>query len=201
MIVSKPRLFVEVGQRFGRGVVIDTEVRIPQPVASDLNRVLRAARLVCDCGNEYIARIDAILSGNTRSCSCLLDERRRQPWKSRPPGVVARGIILKGYRRDARRRNLSWELTEEQFDELTSSDCFYCGGPPSTVKKPVATYEGGEFIYNGIDRVDNSFGYMSENVVTCCKICNRAKSDMPFEDFMTWATRLAAYRSEIRVMA
>jgi hypothetical protein len=102
-------------------------------------------------------------------------------------------MILRGYRRGARDRGLSWELTGEEFDELTSQDCTYCGSAPGTV----AHCEGrnsGEFTYNGLDRVDSGLGYTLENVVTCCQICNRAKSDLPCDEFMAWLGRLAAHQ-------
>jgi hypothetical protein len=30
----------------------------------------------------------------------------------------------------------------------------------------------GEWVYNGIDRVDNNKQYIKENLVSCCKKCN-----------------------------
>ena len=43
------KLFVETGQRFGRGVVIDPEIR----VRHSNGRAVRHARLRCDCGSIY----------------------------------------------------------------------------------------------------------------------------------------------------
>lgn len=43
---------------------------------------------------------------------------------------------------------------------------------------------------NGVDRVDSSRGYDKENIVPCCKICNRSKSDMSESDFIAWGLRL-----------
>lgn len=47
--------------------------------------------------------------------------------------------------------------------------------------------------HNGIDRVDSSKGYSAENVVPCCKICNRGKANMSKEDFIEWACRIAKH--------
>jgi 5-methylcytosine-specific restriction endonuclease McrA len=41
-----------------------------------------------------------------------------------------------------------------------------------------------------LDRIDSSQGYTLTNVVTSCKICNRAKSDMPQKEFYDWIKRL-----------
>jgi hypothetical protein len=50
----------------------------------------------------------------------------------------------------------------------------------------------GEFVYNGIDRLDCAIGYQPNNVVSCCAICNRAKGDMPFEAFIEWIIVIAS---------
>ena len=38
--------------------------------------------------------------------------------------------------------------------------------------------------------MDNSKGYSLDNIVPCCKICNRAKSDLTYKDFIEWIRRL-----------
>lgn len=43
--------------------------------------------------------------------------------------------------------------------------------------------EHGQFLFNGIDRIDSLKGYILENVVTCCYQCNYAKSDLDIEEF------------------
>jgi hypothetical protein len=70
-------------------------------------------------------------------------------------------------------------------------DCHYCGVSPSMVR--VLPSGRGAFTYNGLDRVDNTLGYMLENVVPCCKTCNIAKGTMPYDDFMAWIGRLIEY--------
>jgi hypothetical protein len=61
-------------------------------------------------------------------------------------------------------RGLGWDLTEEQFVELNSRPCFYCGNRlPETG--------------SGLDRIDNSKGYAIDNVASCCEDCNKARGD------------------------
>lgn len=74
----------------------------------------------------------------------------------------------KRYQTGAEERNLSFNLSLEEFDNLTKQNCFYCG--------EIITNEFGEQI-NGIDRLDSSIGYESGNVVPSCFICNRMKSN------------------------
>lgn len=180
------RLSVEVGQRIGRSVVIDAEARIPR---STRNGSDRAARLICECGTEYVRTLNNLLYGRGKGCGCGV--RKPRQWDA--PNRAARNIVFKEYRSGARNRGYAWELTDEDFDRLTSQECFYCGTPPSAVKKTVGCYDDGDFIYNGRDRRDNALGYTLANVVTCCTTCNRAKMDMSYESFMAWIARLTAH--------
>jgi hypothetical protein len=49
----------------------------------------------------------------------------------------------------------------------------------------------------GIDRKDNTKGYVLENSLPCCYLCNRAKGDKPYEEFILWVVRLAQYRVKL----
>jgi 5-methylcytosine-specific restriction endonuclease McrA len=44
----------------------------------------------------------------------------------------------------------------------------------------------GLFIYSGLDRIDNNLPHTEENVVPCCKQCNKAKSYRSQEEFFEW---------------
>lgn len=59
--------------------------------------------------------------------------------------------------------------------------------PPSNVAR---AKNGNDFIYSGIDRVDNSIGYTEGNVVPCCITCNKAKSKQTSEEFLKWVQRV-----------
>lgn len=65
--------FVTPGERFGRGVVLEPEIRVSQPNGT----TRRGARLICDCGRRYVTLIDRLVSGDSRSCGCL---QGRQSW-------------------------------------------------------------------------------------------------------------------------
>jgi hypothetical protein len=43
-----------------------------------------------------------------------------------------------------------------------------------------------------MDRVDNSLGYVIDNVVSCCEMCNLAKKDFSREEFESWVRRVHA---------
>lgn len=65
----------------------------------------------------------------------------------------------------AKKRNISWVLSFDQWLSVVSTEiCHYCNGSlPETGC--------------GLDRKDNSIGYLVENVVSCCSPCNEIKSD------------------------
>jgi hypothetical protein len=71
--MARQRVFLEVGQRFGRGVVIDPEIRLPltegrKKGGSKLGP--RGALMQCDCGNLYKAIIGNLTHGSSSSCGC-----------------------------------------------------------------------------------------------------------------------------------
>jgi hypothetical protein len=95
------------------------------------------------------------------------------------------------YRHAAKRRALEFTLTIEDATLLFSSDCVYCGMPPSNIKKKGRKKILVAYLYSSIDRVDSNKGYIKENCVSCCKICNRAKMAMEYNEWMNWIERIS----------
>ena len=153
----------------------------------------------CICGRQKEIASVNLRNGNTKSCGkCNYAAERRwkkgRTWRWRhhlKPGIITRNAVLMGYKRGAKSRELEWEISGELFDQLTGSSCFYCGSSP--INNTKITGDSARFIYNGIDRKDNKKGYQRENVVACCKICNRAKSDLNYEDWLTYLKRIKAH--------
>lgn len=132
---------------------------------------------LCVCGNTKSIDICDLKKGGTNSCGCLtskwISEKRKKP-----DGIAARNGLLATYKRTCcELRGYEFSLTNEQFFHLLTQNCFYCGKEPSQVKKSKCSY----FVYNGVDRVDNSLGYTIDNVVTCCGECNSKKSGITKE--------------------
>ncbi len=168
-----------VGRRFGRLTVI-------RRVGSDKSRA--ATWLVrCDCGKEKTIRSTGLTFALTESCGCIQREIVSLPF-----GMSLRNSVLRGYISSAKTRGLSWELTEQQFDLLTQSNCHYCGVPPLNIKSKKRYV--GTFTYNGIDRKNNAIGYMETNVVPCCMDCNNAKSTMSYERFIAYLQRAGKFQ-------
>ena len=97
-------------------------------------------------------------------------------------------LSITNYKKTAKRRGHNWDLTEEQFKKITQKDCYYCGAKPNNITKYPNC--NGIYIYNGIDRIDNTKGYTIDNVVPCCKYCNMAKNILTLQKFTEWVKRI-----------
>jgi hypothetical protein len=144
----------------------------------------------CVCGIEKEASTGTVRNGFSCGCIC-----RATSGVSRrlPNNGAARNANLKKYMASAKKRELVWALSDEEFDILTSGNCYYCEIEPRQICRMSAKGTRKwipQVIYNGIDRLDNFIGYEFDNCVSCCKVCNRAKDVMSVEDFIAWVNRV-----------
>lgn len=157
------------GEKYGRLTITGIA-----PKKENSRRIFWKA--ICDCGNEKIVDVTQLRDGIVKSCGCY----RRDVGKTRgnrlPDGEADLNLRYRGYKKGAKDRNYSFELTKEQFRDITSKPCRYC----KTTKKI------------GVDRVDNTKGYIYENCAPCCKRCNRGKDTMTEAEFIQWAKDIAA---------
>jgi hypothetical protein len=67
-----------------------------------------------------------------------------------------------------------------EFEELVMDEvCHWCGGA-------AASGDGSA----GLDRIDNSVGYVVGNVVACCFTCNRERGTLTYEEYqLVWLFR------------
>jgi len=167
-------LIDEVGNVYSKLTVIERAANTKEGQAQWLCR--------CECGNNSIVCGKSLRQGKTKSCGCLKHD------SALSNGVAARNRLECTYRWNAEHRGLEWNLSSGEFQQLTSSNCHYCGTEPK--QKAIPSGDSGIYYYNGIDRVDNSKGYTLDNVVPCCGLCNRGKMDMDNEVFMQWIAKV-----------
>lgn len=71
---------------------------------------------------------------------------------------------------------------------LTEQNCYYCNREPGNKHYIQSSdrewNEANCYIYNGLDRLDSNIGYVSTNVVPCCKFCNWGKMTQSREEFI-----------------
>lgn len=99
-----------------------------------------------------------------------------------PSGEAPFNWLFYIYKKNAEKRNLSFNLNKTEFRNFTKNPCYFCKKLPSTIMKSRSSK--GDYIYNGIDRINSNLGYFLENCVSCCTICNMMKRDMNVEDFL-----------------
>jgi len=137
----------------------------------------------CDCGKENIVSGVCLREGHSRSCGCLKKENKLSL------GLASKKRLIDKYKRSAKKKGYSFELTNEQFFKLTQRACYYCGIEPNNITKNIQT--NGNYIYNGLDRIDNTKGYTIKNTVSCCSICNYAKRNLTLQEFKDWLKRIS----------
>lgn len=166
-----------INQRFGH-LVVTREA--PSKIEKNGRKRIRWY-CDCDCGTkDVVADANALVGGHVTGCGnkCKL--------RVKPNNGAAKNTVFLYYRGNAKRRNITFSLTREDVVNLIEQPCFYCGATKSNVvNTDTYTYK-----YNGIDRIDSNIGYIKNNVVACCKYCNRAKSDMSLNEFKNWINNL-----------
>jgi hypothetical protein len=159
----------------------------------------------CECGTIRAFQADNVISGNSKSCGCLKVQRCKEGIWSKKPGQANAKCVYVNYRNGARKRNIEFLLSFEDFLALSQDLCFYCGSEPSTsgdvtfTKGPKKGQSrcNGAFIYNGLDRLDNSRGYIVDNCVACCSYCNVAKRHYTISEFLAWVGKVYRYQKAI----
>lgn len=95
------------------------------------------------------------------------------------------------YKGSARRRNIPFELSREELVTITSANCYYCGAQPAMKEaKP-----SGIFIHNGIDRLNNKQGYVQNNCVPCCTLCNNMKHKLDQATFLAHIKKIYEFNN------
>jgi len=97
-----------------------------------------------------------------------------RPDRSRNYKAEAKANLDFHYRRyhtGAYKRNIQFDLTIEQFGDMVTLPCHYCGSRD-------------ELEVVGVDRVNNDTGYTIQNTVPCCEKCNIMKRDLTVDEFI-----------------
>lgn len=181
-----------LGRTFGRLTVI--EYMGSEQVSTAPLKYKSVWKVQCTCGNKKVVR-GASLGQRTRSCGCLSSEQT-VAFNIRTKTKAAYdtfGSLLRSYRQGARKRGLEFNLTRDEFYNLTQQNCYYCGRPPSQKRAARVKTKLAPFTYNGVDRVNSDVGYELHNCVPCCKRCNRMKVDIPQLEFYAHIKQIIAH--------
>ncbi len=115
-----------------------------------------------NCGKELTGRQTKYCSDKCRHQAFDKTEKRKQYRKAYNHW---RRTTVKGrydhYKSSAKEKGLEFSISIEDFEDWLLTSCTYCG------------FEG----VVGLDRIDNDKGYTQHNVVPCCSLCNKTRSN------------------------
>jgi hypothetical protein len=126
------------------------------------------------------------------------------------------------YQRSARLKKLQFTFSEEEFKELVSKPCYYCNivDEKGFDEKPDCVGEAKTQVgfrinaeelksapsdsaakdkvltaFDGIDRMNQSVGYIQSNCVSCCAMCNWMKGSLDSATFIKRARHIHSFQN------
>ena len=142
------------------------------------------------CGSVTDKRLQTI--ERAKSCGCMKSKKGMKVSGSGRRTLEGTRVeinnLISIYKSNAKKRGISFDLTYTQFENLVDSECYFCGDAAgNTLRK--RGYN--DYSYTGIDRIDNSVGYLPSNCIPCCSWCNRAKSNSTLENFVNKCKKIS----------
>ncbi len=185
-----------IGQTFGQLTVISE-----LSVRSVLGHIM--IKCSCSCGNSTIVRKSSVTYGTSTSCGCIRIQLRRK---------IAGGVSIHtkfcAYKSSASARGYIFLLTKEQFKQISAQNCHYCNKPPAPHNRyykldgsllagrtSKESADRAWITFNGVDRKDNTIGYVIENCVPCCASCNLAKGEMSENTYIEHCRQVAIHQA------
>lgn len=156
----------------------------------------------CDCGGTKTVRASHL--GKTKSCGCFYTSRPVEDKQA-----VTINAQYCNHRHGAIRAD-SPPLPRETWLAIVRRPCDYCGLTDTRNIAETSLYrddprrrpltqsqrEAYAVSMNGIDRVDNTMGYIVSNSVPCCQRCNLMKNDMPRDTFVAHLQSIRVHGSK-----
>lgn len=94
-------------------------------------------------------------------------------------------FLYEEYKRSADKRKYEWSLSIDDVAHVIDQPCYLCG--------KLKTHDH----INGIDRYDNTKGYIILNIRPCCGTCNYMKRDIEYNVFFNTLVKIHANRELI----
>lgn len=90
----------------------------------------------------------------------------------------------------SRQLGLPCEISLFEYIKMISKNCEYCGQIPNQT----TMINNKVFRHNGVDRINSNYGYVKNNVVPCCSVCNMMKGSLSGEEFLIQVDRIYKYK-------
>lgn len=140
------------------------------------------------CGAIYEKRISNVKQSSPDS-KCINCDRIG--------GNTGYNRLYSQYKTGAKKRNIDFNLSTDEFYNLVTKNCVYCGQEPTERTTDLTTNHNTNIHYsiitNGIDRIDSNKGYEINNCVPCCEKCNKMKLNYSKEDFFNHISKIYNY--------
>lgn len=143
--------------------------------AFEYNKINNDKKMCKDCNKI----VDSDNLKNNKCLNCYEIYNKLQQNRNPKDPIVCK---LLDYKKSAKIRNITWNLTDDDAKAYFQNKCHYCNKL------------GG---YNGIDRVDSNKDYSKDNCVSCCKFCNIMKYTYSSKQFIEMITFLLSVNGNI----
>lgn len=192
-----------INTRFGKLIIVGEYLPGRKAIKTSNHfsaRIYPSVLCKCDCGVVKRIAVDNLRSGFTTSCGCFRKENSSKIGTKfgKTGGLKRRKYsTIESSARDLFQKYLKrspGNLTFDSFYELTQQNCTHCGAKPNQkylVKN--VTDDLGDYIYNGLDRINNSKGYDLDNVIPCCGTCNFMRHTLSLDEFYKHIKQIIFY--------
>ncbi len=185
--MPKVKIEYHIGKTYGKLTIVEP---VPNNGKYPKKWILR-----CDCGNTVVRTIAH--ASSVVSCGCMLKAENNPKIgeahrAQRKFGVVTVNKNYNSHKFNGRGSN--GYLSRVDWESIVFKPCHYCGGIDTKSvgkirdRKYLDFDEESRLRYdvklNGVDRVDNSVGYILSNCVPCCVVCNFMKHKLSAEEFI-----------------
>jgi hypothetical protein len=166
------------GKRFGKLLVVgfDGFYKIGKRINNEAYW-----ECLCDCGYGTIVLGRKLLTGDTRSCGCIVNKSHME----------ITGKYFCHLRTGAKIREIEFDITIEDCWELFVKQNGRCALTGVELKHWV--YDTNSSIIDGdvsLDRIDSTKGYIKDNIQWVHKVINIMKSDLEENDFINWCRKV-----------
>lgn len=155
---SEDRYKYMVGQTYGKLTIMSMEY------CEQLGQMICVCR--CECGKIKRSAPYNIIVNRLRSCGHWC----REVNPTLPHGLANAHTVYRIAEYNAKRSNIHFGLTFDQFCRLSIDVCEVCGADPS-IEWASAIRKGnnGTFKHNKLMYIDRGLGYIVGNVITLCR--------------------------------
>lgn len=163
-----------IGKRYGN-------LLITEDLGFDKYHIVKC---LCDCSNVVNkVAYDNLRTGHTKSCGCL---------RYKLIGASYRGVTSTYWsrvKRCARKRDIEFNLSMEEAWNVLNAQNYRCSFTGKVLTLSTRSSKGNA----SIDRIDNSLGYVVNNIRWVDKEVNLMKSNFDDKRFLGWCELISSY--------